>query len=51
MANRRYLNFDLLLEAEGDGEYQARVIASPSRTCLTCGSGSPMTRRPSRTCC
>ena len=29
MANRRYLNFDLLLEQEGEGEYRARVVASP----------------------
>src|SRR6478735_9016582 len=29
MAPRRYLNFDLLLEHEGDGEYQARVTESP----------------------
>jgi Tol biopolymer transport system component len=29
MAARRYLNFDLLLEQEGDGEYQARVTESP----------------------
>ncbi|MEO6510592.1 MAG: CHAT domain-containing protein, partial [Nocardioides sp.] len=29
MAARRYLNFDLLLELEGDGEYQARVTDSP----------------------
>ena len=29
MATRRYLNFDLLLEQEGEGRYQARVTASP----------------------
>jgi Tol biopolymer transport system component len=29
MANRRYLNFDLLLEEEGEGRYRARVISSP----------------------
>ena len=29
MATRRYLNFDLLLEQEGEGRYQARVTDSP----------------------
>lgn len=29
MASRRYLNFDLLLEQEGEGRYQARVTDSP----------------------
>jgi hypothetical protein len=29
MATRSYLNFDLLLEQEGEGRYQARVTASP----------------------
>jgi Tol biopolymer transport system component len=29
MAPRRYLNFDLLLEQEGEGQYQARVTESP----------------------
>ncbi len=29
MASRRYLNFDLLLEQEGDGRFQARVTDSP----------------------
>ena len=29
MSTRRYLNFDLLLEQEGDGQYQARVTDSP----------------------
>ena len=30
MASRRYLNFDLLLEQEGDGQYEARVTAPPA---------------------
>ncbi len=29
MAPRRYLNFDLLLDQEGDGQYQALVTGSP----------------------
>lgn len=29
MATRRYLNFDLLLEQAGDGQYEARVTAAP----------------------
>src|SRR3954452_372024 len=29
MATRRYLNFDLLLEHGGDGQYEARVTAAP----------------------
>jgi Tol biopolymer transport system component len=29
MAPRRYLNFDLLLELEGEGQYQARVTECP----------------------
>ena len=29
MTTRRYLNFDLLLEHDGDGQYEARVTAAP----------------------
>ena len=29
MTTRRYLNFDLLLEHDGDGQYEARVMAAP----------------------
>ena len=29
MASRSYANFDLLLEQEGEGRYQARVTESP----------------------
>ena len=52
MATRRYLNFDLLLEQEGEGRYQARVTDSPLGETPSVRFQLPVRRdRRSRTCC
>ena len=48
---RRYLNFDLLLEQEGEGRYQARVTDSPWARPRASASSCRSTRRRWRTCC